>query len=94
VLFSACFRAAAILCGAGEKEQECLAEIGMHFGLSFQMADDLVDKDHGLDEGVDLRAITEQYADKAREGIGRLPPTRHRDSLRDLVDYVIGTAIP
>jgi octaprenyl-diphosphate synthase len=94
VLFSACFRAAGLLCGAGEKQQECLGEIGMHFGLSFQMADDLVDKDHGLDEAVDLKAFTEQYADKAREGIQGLPATPHRDSLRDLVDYVIGSAIP
>jgi octaprenyl-diphosphate synthase len=94
VLFAACFRAAGLLCGAGEKQQECLGEIGMHFGLSFQMADDLVDKDHGLDEAVDLKAFTEQYADKAREGIRGLPATPHRDSLRDLVDYVIGSAIP
>ena len=94
VLFAACFKAAALLSDAGETQRECLGEIGMHFGLSFQMADDLVDKDHGLDEGVDLKAITEQYADKAREGIGSLPPSPHRDSLRDLVDYVISSAIP
>jgi geranylgeranyl pyrophosphate synthase len=94
VLFSACFRSAALLSGVGEKQQQCLGEIGTYFGLAFQMADDLVDKDHGLDNGVDLKAITEQYADKAREGIGSLPATPHRDSLRDLVDYVIGSAIP
>jgi geranylgeranyl pyrophosphate synthase len=94
VLFAACFKAAALLCSAGEKERECLGEIGMHFGLSFQMADDVVDKDHGLDESVDLRAVAEQYADKARKGLQSLPATPHRDSLRDLVDYVIGSAIP
>jgi hypothetical protein len=58
------------------------------------MADDLVDKDHGLNESVDLEAITLSYAQKARDGIAQLPAGAYRDSLRDLVDYVISSAIP
>jgi geranylgeranyl pyrophosphate synthase len=94
VLFSACCRTAGILCDLGEKQLDCLGEFGLHFGLAFQMADDLVDKDHGLDPRVDLKAATLQYAERARGGIGWLPEGLHRDSLRDLVEYVIASAIP
>jgi geranylgeranyl pyrophosphate synthase len=92
-LFEACFRSAAVLCGVAEQQQECLGEIGRNLGLAFQMADDLVDKDHGLEDGVDLEAATREYAEKTRAGIDGLAPGRHRDSLRDLVDYVIRPAI-
>jgi geranylgeranyl pyrophosphate synthase len=94
VLFSACCRTAGILCDLAEPQVLCLAEFGLHFGLAFQMADDLVDKDHGLDSAVDLNAATLQYAERARGGIGWLPEGPHRDSLRDLVEYVIASAIP
>ena len=43
---------------------------------------------------VDLNAATLQYAERARGGIGWLPEGPHRDSLRDLVEYVIASAIP
>lgn len=94
VLFSACCSTAGILCDLAEAQVGCLAEFGLHFGLAFQMADDLVDKDHGLDSRVDLNAATLQYAERARGGIGWLPASPHRDSLRDLVEYVITSAIP
>jgi geranylgeranyl pyrophosphate synthase len=94
VLFAACCRTAALLCDAPEPQQRCLGDLGLHFGLAFQMADDLVDKDHGLNASVDLEAIALSYAQKAHEGIAQLPAGAHRDSLRDLVDYVISSAIP
>jgi octaprenyl-diphosphate synthase len=94
VLFAACCRSAALLCGVSEKQQVCMGELGGNFGLAFQMADDLVDRDHGLEEKVDLPALANSYAQKAREGIAALAPGPHRDSLRDLVDYVIAPTIP
>jgi octaprenyl-diphosphate synthase len=94
VLFAACCRTAALLCDAPAAQRECLAGIGLNFGLTFQMADDLVDEDHGLEPGVDLKAEVQAYAEKTRAGIATLSPGAHRDSLRDLVDYVITPAIP
>ena len=94
VLFAACCRTAALLCDAPEAQVSCLADIGMSFGLAFQMADDLVDGDHGLEEGVDLTSAVQEWAQKARVGIGGLSAGTHRDSLHDLVDYVIAPAIP
>jgi hypothetical protein len=43
---------------------------------------------------VDLKAATFEYAEKARAGIEWLAPSVHRDSLRNLVDYVTASAIP
>jgi len=94
VLFAACCRTAAVLCDAPAALERCLGDLGLNFGLTFQMADDLVDKDHGLEENVDLESITRSYAQKTRDGLGELPPGVHRDSLRDLVEYVISSAIP
>jgi len=94
VLFSACCETAGILCGLPEPKLRCLAQFGLDFGLTFQMADDLVDKDHGLDPRIDLRSATLQRAEQARGGTDWLPEGRHRDSLRDLVEYVIRSAIP
>jgi octaprenyl-diphosphate synthase len=94
VLFAACCKTAGLLCDVSAHQLQCLEDFGLHFGLSFQMADDVVDKDHGLDSGVDLKAATMAYADKARAGIGWMAPSVHRDSLRNLVDYVTTSAIP
>jgi geranylgeranyl pyrophosphate synthase len=93
VLFAACCRSAGLLSGATEMEQRRLAEFGLHFGLTFQMADDLVDNDHGLDPSVDLRAATLEYAEKARSQIALFDESPYRASLRDLIDFVIAQAI-
>jgi len=94
VLFAACCRTAAVLCDAPTGLEACLQQLGLNFGLTFQMADDLVDKDHGLDQSVDLESMTRSYAQKARDGLLELASGVHRDSLRDLVEYVIASAIP
>lgn len=94
VLFAACCRTAGLLCDVSAPQLRCLQDFGLHFGLTFQMADDVVDKDHGLDSDVDLKAAVVEYAEKARAGIGWLAPSVHRDSLRNLVEYVSASAIP
>ncbi len=94
VLFAACCTTAALLCDLPEKQRACLGDIGLHFGLAFQMADDLVDGDHGLEAGVNLKDEVRACAEKTRGGIETLAPGSHRDSLRDLVEYVIAPAIP
>ena len=94
VLFVACCKTAGLLCDLAAPQLRCLEDFGLHFGLAFQMADDVVDKDHGLDSRVDLKAATVEHAEMARAGIGWLAPGVHRDSLLNLVDYVSASAIP
>ncbi|HUI71142.1 MAG TPA: polyprenyl synthetase family protein, partial [Spirochaetia bacterium] len=94
VLFSACCKTAALLGDAPEKTVATVSELGMNFGLAFQMIDDLMDQDHGLEPEVDLLSKAMGHAMSARAGIDVLPDTRYRKTLHDLLDYVIAQAIP
>ena len=94
VLFSACCRTAALLGDAPESTVAHLGGVGMDFGLTFQMIDDVLDQDHGLEPGIDLREKAMGHAARARRGIDALPDTRYRKTLHDLLDYVIAQAIP
>ncbi|HVP17738.1 MAG TPA: polyprenyl synthetase family protein [Spirochaetia bacterium] len=94
VLFSACCRTAALLGEASESTVRLLGGMGRDFGLTFQMIDDMMDQDHGLEAGVDLREKALGHAHSARAGIDALPDTRYRKTLHDLLDYVIAQAIP
>jgi geranylgeranyl pyrophosphate synthase len=94
VLFSACCRTAAILCGAAEPVVDALGEFGMSFGLAFQMVDDLMDGDSRIDPSVDLRGEALTQADGARARTAVLAPGAYRDALRGMVDFVIAQAIP
>jgi octaprenyl-diphosphate synthase len=94
VLFSACCKSAGLLCDAEASVVRTLGDFGLHFGLTFQMADDLVDQDHGLDPRVDLGEKAREYAERARAEIDALPGNVFRATFHDLVDYVIAQAIP
>jgi octaprenyl-diphosphate synthase len=94
VLFSACCKTAAMLGGAPDATVSCVGELGLDFGLAFQMIDDLMDKDHGLESTVDLLAKALGHAERARAVLRTLPDTRYRTTLHDLLDYVIAQAIP
>jgi octaprenyl-diphosphate synthase len=93
-LFSACCRTAGIVSGADEKTIAALADFGLSFGLTFQMVDDLLDRDYRLDPRVDLPAQAKDYAEKAKARTEALPPSVYRERLRDLTDFVIGQAFP
>jgi geranylgeranyl pyrophosphate synthase len=92
VLFAACCRGAGLLCGAPRERQDALGDFGLDFGLAFQMADDLVDGDHGLDPGVPLEQRTREYAARAHAAAAGMPGSDARDSLSGLVDYVVAQA--
>ncbi len=92
VLFSACCRSAAILCDT-DGRSGALGEFGLTFGLTFQMADDLVDGDHGLPPGYDLRARTVEHASRARACLQSFPAGVYRESLSALIDYVVDHAV-
>jgi len=94
VLFSACCRTAGMLAEAPAPIVACLADLGLDFGLTFQMIDDVMDKDHGLESDVDLLSKALGHAERARAGINCLPDSRYRTTLHDLLDYVIAQAIP
>jgi len=94
VLFSACCRTAAILAEAPAPVVATLGRLGMDFGLTFQMIDDVMDQDAGVADGVDIKELALGHARSASGGIDTLPETPYRKTLHDLLDYVIAQAIP
>ncbi|MGA2612453.1 MAG: polyprenyl synthetase family protein [Spirochaetia bacterium] len=94
VLFSACCRTAALLGEAPKAMIATVGRLGLDFGLSFQMIDDVMDQDHGLESAVDLLSKALGHAESARAGIDTLPDSIYRKTLHDLLDYVIAQAIP
>ncbi len=90
-LFSSCCVGGALVAGASEEEARNLGEFGLLFGLTFQMLDDLADRDHGLDPAVDLRARTEEYARRTRKAASVLESASAGVSA--LLDYVLGQAL-
>ena len=88
-LFAACCESAGMVVGAGRERERQLREFGLGFGLTFQMVDDLMDKDHGLPESVDLLAQTQTWAQKARDQASTFPVGEYRNRFVSLIDYVL-----
>jgi octaprenyl-diphosphate synthase len=68
-LMSACCQCGAILTGKNAIISQNLANFGLHFGLAFQLADDLKDKDSLLHDNMDLLPITKNYIQQAKEDL-------------------------
>jgi len=90
-LFSACCEGGALVGDSGDEGVRALGEFGLLFGHTFQMLDDLADRDHGLDPDVDLRAWTEEYARRTRTAAAALGPASLGVSA--LLDYVVAQAL-
>jgi octaprenyl-diphosphate synthase len=67
VLFAAATRLGAVLAGAPEARQDALARYGLHLGLAFQVADDL------LDYTADAATLGKNLGDDLAEGKATLP---------------------
>ena len=96
VLFAAATCLAAHLAGAGEELQRCLHDYGMHLGLAFQIADDV------LDYGGDADALGKNLGDDLAEGKATLPlihAMAHADDalkqrLRGIIETGDASAMP
>jgi len=67
ILFAAATRLGALLAGANTATQEAMADYGMHLGLAFQIADDV------LDYTADAQALGKNLGDDLAEGKATLP---------------------
>ena len=66
-LFEAATRLGAIVCNASQRDEEALAQYGMHLGTAFQLIDDV------LDLSGDSSAIGKNLGDDLAEGTPTLP---------------------
>jgi octaprenyl-diphosphate synthase len=96
VLFAAATRLAAHLAGAGESLQQDLYDYGLHLGLAFQIADDV------LDYSADAAVLGKNLGDDLAEGKATLPvihamaeaddAVKHR--LREIIRQGDASAMP
>ena len=90
-LFASCCEGGAIIGGSGDEGVRGLQEFGLLFGLTFQMLDDLADRDHGLDPGVDLQGRTRDFARRTRAAAAAFGGSAA--GVSDLLDYVLAQAL-
>jgi len=90
-LFASCCEGGAIIGGSGDAGIRGLQEFGLLFGLTFQMLDDLADRDHGLDPGVDLQGRTRDFARRTRKAAAAFGGSAA--GVSDLLDYVLAQAL-
>ena len=96
VLFAAATRLAAHLAGASEPMQESMHAYGMHLGLAFQIADDV------LDYTGDANALGKNLGDDLAEGKATLPLIHAmsladelvKQRLRNIIEVGDATAMP
>jgi octaprenyl-diphosphate synthase len=88
-LMSACCECGAMLTGKDPADHQNLADFGRHFGLAFQLADDLKDQDSLLSKNPDLVPIAKDYIKKAKEDLqsvnGRSRVTKNLMALCDIL---------
>jgi geranylgeranyl diphosphate synthase type II len=78
-LFRAALQVGAALAGAEPMQEEALARFGMHYGVAFQHADDLDDKEHvntQAEARQRLHALTQMALDDLSSFDGRAEPLR------------------
>lgn len=68
-LMSACCECGAMVMGKDPADYQNMASFGRHFGLAFQLADDLKDQDSLLNKNADLIPIAKDYVKKAKEDL-------------------------
>jgi geranylgeranyl pyrophosphate synthase len=88
-LMSACCQCGAILTGKDPIISQNLANFGLHFGLAFQLADDLKDKDSLLNDNVDLLPITKHYIKQAKEDLQSVNGNSVTKNLMALCDILL-----
>jgi geranylgeranyl pyrophosphate synthase len=88
-LMSACCECGAILTGKDPADYETLANFGRNFGIAFQLADDIKDKDSLLDDNADLVPITKKYIKKAKEDLHSIDKNPIKNNLIALCDILL-----
>lgn len=88
-LFSGSCQVGGIVNGADEEIITALANFGLYFGLSFQIADDCMDGDSIFSSRASLIDTAREYADKAKGELKVLKEDTIKKTFFDLCDYVL-----
>ncbi len=88
-LMSACCQCGAILSGRDQVASQKLADFGLHFGLAFQLADDVKDKDAPLNAKIDIIHTTKAYIEKAKAHLQSANGNKMAQHLAALCDFLL-----
>ncbi len=88
-MMSACCECSAILTGNEPEISQQMANFGTHFGIAFQVADDLKDQDALIKKGVDLVPIVKDYVQKAKDDLSPFHDIPAKKSLMTLCDMLV-----
>ena len=86
MLMRSCCAVGALSVQASEEQVRHLAEFGLHFGLVFQMRDDILDADHPQNT-VFAQTLLPVYREKALECLDAFSPSDILDALRSLTVF-------
>lgn len=88
-LMSACCECGAMLTGQEPSAYQNMANFGRHFGLAFQLADDLKDQDALMDGQTALVPIANEYIKKAKNDLQSFNGNRVTKNLAALCDILL-----
>lgn len=75
--------------GGSEEEIITMHELGMAIGMTYQMVDDMIDQDPNAIKYMTVKDIEANYS-KATDIISRLKPSIYVDSLKMMLDFIMG----
>ena len=82
-LMRSCCIAGALSVNASEEQVQCIADFGLHFGILFQLRDDILDTENTEK----ANSLIINYLKKPISQIQKLPPSTIRDALTDLTYF-------
>jgi geranylgeranyl pyrophosphate synthase len=88
-LMSASCECGAILTGKDPGDYQNMANFGLHFGLAFQLADDLKDQDSLLQENAELIPLAQEYINKAKHDLQSVNASPEKQHLMELCDILL-----
>lgn len=83
LLMQSCCIAGALSVNASEEQVQCIADFGLHFGILFQLRDDILDTENTEK----ANSLIINYLEKSINQIQKLPPSTIRDALTDLTYF-------
>ena len=88
LFMSICCKLGATLAGATKEEITSLAEYGLNIGMAYQIIDDCIDRDPNAITNV-TRDDAQLFANKAITSIGNFEDSSYKESLINLVNFVL-----
>ncbi|HUX13000.1 MAG TPA: polyprenyl synthetase family protein [Spirochaetia bacterium] len=93
-LMSVCCEAGALVVGASDEIVKTLRDFGHHLGMSYQLLDDLDDRDGIYPDSARIADVAASHVRAATDMISHLPRSEATDRLRAIVSAVCGSRAP